>query len=119
MLCHCNQFAGQLRYTSGELEICNGVKWTPSYLEPLGHSRASAALSCQAILEAGDYTLGKALYWLFRPSDDLQSSHEYQALCNFKSASMVEELGGDGASYFQPSASCAVLKDEWQLDDGM
>ena len=93
--------------------------WTPSYLEPLGHSRASAAQSCQAILEAGDYKLGKALYWLYRPSDELTSSHEYQSLCNFKSASEVEDLGGDGASTFQPSSSCAVLKNDWGMADGM
>lgn len=70
-------------------------------------------------MDAGDYTIGKGLYWLYRPSNDLQSSHEYQALCNFKSATEVEELGGDGASTHQASTSCAVLKDDWQMEDGM
>ena len=66
------------------LSFCTGQSWKASYLAPLGSSRGDAAVSCQAIAAAGDFTaLGKGKYWLYFDVAGLVDEEVYVGVCNF------------------------------------
>lgn len=101
--------AGQVRYTAGVLELCDGTDWQHVRVRgTLGLAASSAAPSCAAIL-ADDPTATTGVYWLAMGGTPFQTHCDMQT--NGGGWTLVASIADDDNNYW--------TRDNWGdlLDD--